>query len=103
MRIRAVLGTNLVGVYLYGSLLSGDFDPDTSDLELLAVTEQTVSTREYKALKTFKTRTSAIVTISPGEPMHVIKAGIDWIINWYEIQEKGAAFVSFATSRVLRS
>lgn len=36
-RIRSVLGINLVGVYLYGSLPSGDFDPDVSDIDLLAV------------------------------------------------------------------
>ena len=36
---RAVLGTQFVGLYLYGSLSSGDFDPASSDIDFLAVTE----------------------------------------------------------------
>lgn len=108
-RIRSVLGTNIIGVYVYGSLASGDFDPDVSDIDLLAVTSRTVRkqkletlkemhgnlARQYPkwndrievqyvscvALRTFKTQTSKIVTISPGEPIHFIKAGIDWLLN----------------------
>src|SRR4051812_45976805 len=33
-----VLGEKLVGLYLYGSLVTGDFDDDISDIDLLAVT-----------------------------------------------------------------
>lgn len=116
-RIQSVLGTNIIGVYLYGSLASGDFDPDVSDIDLLAVTSRTVRKHELEtlkemhgnlarqypkwndrievqyvsciALRTFKTQTSKIVTISPGEPIHFINAGIDWLFNWYEVQEKG--------------
>jgi predicted nucleotidyltransferase len=38
-RIQAVLGDQLVGLYLYGSLSSGDFDPASSDVDFVAVTE----------------------------------------------------------------
>ncbi len=34
---RAILGDHLVGLYLYGSLSLGDFDPDSSDVDFLAV------------------------------------------------------------------
>ena len=33
--IRGVLGDRLVGLYLYGSLVAGDFDKDISDIDLL--------------------------------------------------------------------
>jgi hypothetical protein len=33
------------------------------------------------ALKMFKSRTSKIAIISPGEPFHVKEAGNDWLIN----------------------
>jgi streptomycin 3"-adenylyltransferase len=37
---RAILGDNLLGVYLHGSLAMGCFNPDQSDIDLLAVTGQ---------------------------------------------------------------
>lgn len=48
--LQGVLGENLVGVYLRGSLALGDFDEETSDLDFLAVTEQPVSEAEFAAL-----------------------------------------------------
>jgi hypothetical protein len=35
---REILGSNLFGLYLFGSLASGGFDPDTSDIDFVAVT-----------------------------------------------------------------
>src|SRR5512139_2679143 len=40
--ISQVLGNQLVGMYLYGSLSSGDFDPETSDIDFLVVTTSTL-------------------------------------------------------------
>ena len=37
-QVQAILREKLVGFYLYGSLSSGDFDPDTSDVDFLIVT-----------------------------------------------------------------
>jgi predicted nucleotidyltransferase len=37
LRLQHVLNTNLIGVYLYGSLVTGDFDRDISDIDLLVV------------------------------------------------------------------
>lgn len=130
-QIRSVLGGNLVGIYLYGSLVSGDFDYDLSDIDLLTATSRTVSKRELEtlkkmhevlarqypkwndrievqyvscfALRTFKTQTSKIVTISPGEPIHFIKAGKDWLFNWYEVQEKGMVLFGPHQSSILPS
>src|ERR1035437_7278621 len=49
--IRAVLGNELVGLYLYGSAVSGDFDEDVSDIDLVAVTRPDVSAIEIAALE----------------------------------------------------
>jgi predicted nucleotidyltransferase len=35
---RPILGEQFVGMYLYGSLASGDFDPETSDIDFVVVT-----------------------------------------------------------------
>ena len=36
--MQSVLGGQLTGLYLYGSLVWGDFDLEISDIDLLAVT-----------------------------------------------------------------
>lgn len=115
--IRAALGSKLVGLYLYGSLVWGDFDYDISDIDLMAATAGDIDEKEFalleaihndfarnnpvwdnrleiayistQALRTFKTQSSSIAIISPGEPFHLKEAGRDWLINWYVVQEKG--------------
>ncbi|ANE43308.1 aminoglycoside adenylyltransferase domain-containing protein [Deinococcus puniceus] len=47
---QAVLGPNLVGLYLRGSLALGDFDPETSDVDALCITDQPVDPAEYAGL-----------------------------------------------------
>ena len=37
--VKRILGDQFVGMYLYGSLSSGDFDPKTSDIDFLVVTQ----------------------------------------------------------------
>lgn len=54
--IRDALGENIVGVYLRGSLALGGFDPSTSDVDLLVVTERPVSEVEGEALEALHNR-----------------------------------------------
>jgi len=115
--IQKVLGKNIIGFYLYGSLVWGDFDFELSDIDLLAATETSINEKEFSelkvmqddfaqkhkkwndrieiaymslnALRTFKTQRSQIAVISPGEPFNLKEAGNDWLINWYIVQERG--------------
>ena len=48
--IHASLGDNLVGVYVRGSLVLGDFSAETSDIDVLAVTERPVDEMEFATL-----------------------------------------------------
>ena len=117
--IQRILGDRLVGIYLFGSLVTGDFDSISSDIDLLAATSIDIDEREFNALlamhqafaaqhkdwddrievlylsitglKTFRTRRSQIAVICPGDPLHIKDAGIDWLINWYVVREKGIA------------
>src|SRR5690348_8027960 len=41
--IQDVLGDQLVGLYLYGSLSSGDFNPASSDLDFVAVAREAIA------------------------------------------------------------
>jgi predicted nucleotidyltransferase len=116
-KMHAVLGQNLVGLYLFGSLVTEDFDYGSSDIDLLAATSIDIDDASFHALdemhkeivalfehwedrlevaylslaalKTFKTQRSHIAIISPGEPFHIKDAGTDWLLNWYVVQEKG--------------
>lgn len=115
--IRATLGEELIGLYLYGSLVFGDFDPDVSDLDLTAILEHDPTEADLPplrtmhdeiaasfphwsgrievqyisrdALRTFREQRKWMVNISPGEPIHMRDTGIDWLINWYLITHHG--------------
>ena len=53
--IRAVIADNLVGVYLVGSLATGDFDLD-SDVDFLVVTRQELTDAVIPRLQAMHTR-----------------------------------------------
>ncbi len=48
--ICSVLGSQFVGMYVYGSLVLGDFDPAASDIDFLVVTDGELSERSFAAL-----------------------------------------------------
>ena len=118
-QMQRILGKKLVGLYLYGSLVTGDFDRESSDIDLLAATSTDIDGKEFErlqkfhddfvnkypnwndrieiaylsvaALRTFKSQVSKIAVISPGEPFHIKEAGRDWLINWWVVRECGVA------------
>ncbi len=48
---QAILGANFAGMYLYGSLASGDFNPDSSDVDFVVVTAVPIPTDRLPALE----------------------------------------------------
>jgi hypothetical protein len=50
-RLHPILGAQLAGMYLVGSLALGDFDPQVSDLDLILVTGGTLSDETVAALR----------------------------------------------------
>lgn len=127
-QMHAILGDKLVGVYLYGSLVTGDFD-DISDVDLLAAVTEGIDAAEFDALdqmhnriiatdpqwenrleiaylslhalKTFRTQDSPIAIISPGEPFHIRDAGKDWLVNWYMVREKGITLLGLPPNAII--
>lgn len=119
--LEAVFENRLVGVYLYGSLVTGDYDDGVSDVDLLAVLRHDIDEHDLvpldmlhrrliddhpewndrievaylslAALRTFRSRTSRIGIISPGEPLHFRQAGRDWLMNWYLVRDRGMTLV----------
>lgn len=115
--MQKILDEKLIGLYLYGSLVIGDFDPNISDIDLVAALSSEIDDKEFDelqkmhidfanqhrewndrievcyislaALGTVKTRTSKIANISPGEPFHIRESIKEWLTDWYLIREKG--------------
>jgi hypothetical protein len=48
--VKAILGDHLVGIYLYGSLASGDFDLQRSDIDFVVVTDNDLANETISAL-----------------------------------------------------
>jgi hypothetical protein len=47
----AILGSQMVGMYLYGSLSSGDFNPQSSDIDFAVITETILEPKIVSALE----------------------------------------------------
>jgi len=62
--VQAVLGDYFVGMYLYGSLASGDFDPGRSDIDFLVVTSLDLPDRLISDLRVMHT--------------HMYESGLEW-------------------------
>ena len=111
-----VLGNQLVGMYLYGSLASGDFDLETSDIDFLVVTTSSLSDKTIADLETMhhqiwksglkwaarlegsyipkrdirrhNPRSAPCPTVNEGK-FYLDKRGSDWIIQRHVIREQG--------------
>jgi len=118
---RSLLGDNLIGLYLTGSLVTGDFDPLASDVDLVAVLRDPVETLDLDALRTLQGTVAnafpewagrvevvyvpvavlrnegdvvpRIAVISPGEPLHVKEAISAWRLNWWVLRRYGRPLI----------
>ncbi|MFL5627372.1 MAG: aminoglycoside adenylyltransferase domain-containing protein [Ktedonobacteraceae bacterium] len=117
-RIQSILGKKLIGLYVFGSLVTGDFDYASSDIDLIAAISADLDEKEFESIKTMHDDIALnnkqwddrievgylsvenlkkaklhgkIALISPGEPFHVKETETDWIINRYVVREKGRA------------
>jgi len=99
--VRDAVGDNLLGFYLRGSLALGDFNPETSDVDILVVTERSVSEPEFAALAALHARIPAranqygrqyevsyvdrasLKRFEPGKRRHPT-VGSDWPFTWAE-------------------
>jgi predicted nucleotidyltransferase len=59
VNVKLILGDQFVGLYLYGSLASGDFDPATSDIDFLVVTRDFLAEQMISVLEDMHQQTSA--------------------------------------------
>ncbi|MBA2276922.1 MAG: DUF4111 domain-containing protein [Chloroflexia bacterium] len=111
-----ILSGKLVGLYAFGSLVTGEFDPDLSDIDLAAAIAADLDDTEYARLETMHAAIAqanprwddrievgyisvellrsfdprdCIAVISPGEPFHRRAANDSWLFNLRVLREHG--------------
>jgi predicted nucleotidyltransferase len=129
LNIQKLLNHNLVGVYLFGSLSYGDFNQETSDIDLMVIVKNHLTNDElasvgalHEQLMTSHPLWQSRIEISytpacflksdlpPKEPRpylgeakfyHQAPYGNEWIINLYLLQQHGRALLGpdFSTLR----
>jgi Domain of unknown function (DUF4111)/Nucleotidyltransferase domain len=122
-------GGSLVGLYVFGSLATGGFEPRVSDIDLIAVLTETPDEPLVGRLETMherftranpewddrvevdyvsreglahcRTRSTTIARISPGEPLHLLDAGRDFVLDWYPARRAGIGLIGPSIDRVI--
>jgi hypothetical protein len=120
-RIVGTLDRRLVGLYVYGSLVTGAFEPTVSDVDLIAALADEpdeallpelsvlhadtvrqlpdwddrveVDYVSARGLADCRTASTTIARISPGEPVHLVQARRDFLLDWYPARRDGIALV----------
>jgi hypothetical protein len=115
-RVKELLQDDFIGMYLYGSLSSGDFNPETSDVDFLVVTKDALSEEKINALESMHEQIWAgdmkwasglegsyvpkvlirrhdpdgppCPTVNEGK-FYVDRCGSDWIIQRHVVREYG--------------
>jgi Aminoglycoside adenylyltransferase, C-terminal domain/Nucleotidyltransferase domain len=113
--LRATLGDELVGAYLFGSAISGGFDPAVSDLDLAVVTESPVDAQPFErfagiverlqvrepdwagrldivfvgrsTLADFRAGGGPFIEISHEEGLELKRRADEWLETWYLVRE----------------
>jgi predicted nucleotidyltransferase len=73
--LESILGNELVGVYLHGSLVLGCFNPQQSDIDLIAVTRRRLNAKKRRRLGALMLGSSAAKE-RPREPPYPLEVSI---------------------------
>jgi hypothetical protein len=114
--VREMLGTQFAGLYLYGSVASGDFNPETSDIDVVIVTEDEIADGTVPELEAMHTRITesgnpwartlegsyiprhALQRYNPADPprpsfndgrFYLARHSTDWILQRHILREHG--------------
>jgi predicted nucleotidyltransferase len=127
---RTALGERFVGMYLFGSLATGDFDPNSSDLDILFVLDAALSDADFAVLAAMHARfaaggspwaTEIEVSYIPRDALRrydparklypridrdsgvlSMKAhDVDWVIQRYVLREHGIAVTGPALAELI--
>ncbi len=127
-RVQGVLGAQIAGIYLYGSLATGDFDPRTSDIDFVVVTTDELPVETFPVLeamhRSLATSGSAWAVKLEGAYLsraalrrhdpadrprpyvnegrfHLARLGSDWVIQRHVLREHGVTVFGPAPETVI--
>ena len=127
--LQIILGKNLVGLYLTGSLTYGDFDYGSSDIDFLAVLDHVLPEKQLSEIKkmhlnigekyprwrkrvegSYITKEMFLSTEPPKEPRPYVNAnkmynvvyGNEWIINLYALYESGVTLFGTDLKKLIK-
>jgi hypothetical protein len=115
--VQAILGDQMIGIYLDGSLVMGDFNPQTSDIDFVVVTADELPSEilseladmharlavgflpwgnelegsyiPLRALRRYEPENATHPNIQRGGRLNVEYHGSDWVIHRYILREHG--------------
>ena len=126
--LRSTLGPDLVGVYLYGSAITGGFDPALSDLDLLVVIESDAGMLDLSRIGTLHDRLASrhpdwadrldiayvgratlatfrsggtVASISHEDALQLYDDAHGWLQTWYLVRYADAALVGPPVGEVI--
>lgn len=126
--VQAALGEQFAGMYLYGSLSSGDFNPTTSDIDFVVVTEGELPAERVAALEALHLRLwaegshwaahlegayvprAALRRYDPAAPpvptvneghFYISGFGSDWVIQRHVMREHGVVLAGPAPASLI--
>jgi len=127
--VKLKLNQELVGIYLYGSLVHGDFDEKLSDVDLLVVTKCSVDELNHdeltkmherfnnlfpewseridlayvshESLESFKSKDYEALTIHGTQKLAKTSSKPHWLIDWYKVLNQSQVLFGPEPSAVL--
>lgn len=117
-KIEKLLGDNIVGIYLFGSLVLGDFDENFSDIDLMIVLKKGINKDEFEkikdlqkyisekyprfgtdgvemifvsteTIKNYLDKETFLTAIAPGNPLETIVCEPEFLIYFYIVRNYG--------------
>ncbi len=117
-KIEKMLGDNIVGIYLFGSLVLGDFNENFSDIDLMIVLKKGINKDEFErikdlqkyisekysrfgtdgiemifvsteTIKNYLVKETFLTAVAPGNPLETVVCKPEFLIYFYIVKNYG--------------
>lgn len=117
-KINQMIGDNMIGIYLFGSLVLGDFDENFSDIDLMIVLKSNINKDEFEKIKdlqkyiaekysrfgtdgiemifvstdtinNYLNKKTYLTAVAPGNPLETIICKPEFLIYFYIVKNYG--------------
>lgn len=128
-KIRQLIANNLLGIYLFGSMVLGDFDENFSDIDLMIVLKKDISTSEFERIKNLQKYISEkypkfgkdgvelifistytinnylnektyLTAVAPGNPLETIICKPEFLIYFYIVKNYGKTILGTPKEKI---